>query len=135
MAEAANPARNRKPSSITRMMPEGRRRAHDRAASRTNDGRREGALRVLLAPFVRPERKRLFMIAMSSVFGGLAEAAMLVLLARAAFAIASNHSSIAVNEGPIDNWRVSVPAVLVCAAGCVVLRLLLQAGATVLGAR
>lgn len=116
-------------------MPGSRRRASGPDAATGRSARREGSLRDVLVPLVRPERKRLSLIAVSSVLGGLAEAALLVLLARIAFAIASDHSSITVSFGPIDGWRVSVPELLAFAAGFVAVRMVLQAIQTVLAAR
>ena len=70
----------------------------------------------------------------TSILGGLAEAAMLVLVARIAFALASDSSNVTLNVGPITNWVVSVPILIGIAAALVVVRMAFQALQTVLAA-
>lgn len=74
-------------------------------------------------------------MSISSILGGLVEAAMLVLIARIAFALASDSSHVTVNVGPIDNWVISVPVLIGIAAALVLVRMGFQALQTVLAAR
>jgi ATP-binding cassette, subfamily B, bacterial len=83
-------------------------------------------LRALLAPFVRHNRGRLAGLASASLFGGFAEAAVLVVIARVAFAITQQHSSVSVSAGPVGPYEVSVPALIALAAVATLVRLVLQ---------
>jgi ATP-binding cassette subfamily B protein len=74
-------------------------------------------------------------MSISSIVGGLTEAVMLVLIARIAFALASDSSNVHINVGPIDNWVISVPVLIAIAAGLVVVRMGFQALQAVLAAR
>jgi ABC-type multidrug transport system fused ATPase/permease subunit len=84
-------------------------------------------LRRLLAPFVRLNRGRLAGLASASLFGGFAEAAVLVVVARVAFAITQQHSTVSVSAGPVGPYEVSVPALIALAAVATLVRLALQA--------
>jgi ABC-type multidrug transport system fused ATPase/permease subunit len=96
---------------------------------------RQVPLRTLVLPLLRPQRVRLIAMSISSILGGLAEAAMLVLFARIAFALASGDDQVTVNVGPIDNWHLSVSELLWIAAALVAARVVLSALQMVLSAR
>lgn len=118
-----------------RVAPDDRKR---RLRSRTGTarGRRtEESIVTLVAPLVKLQRGRLILMSISSICGGFAEAALLVLIARIAFAIASGNDSVTVNMGPIHDWKLTVSVLLGLSAGLVVVRMGLQAVQTVLAAR
>ena len=100
-----------------------------------NRGPRQLSLRTLVLPLLRPQRRRLIAMSISSILGGLAEAAMLVLLARIAFALASGDDEVTLNLGPFHDWHFSVTNLLWIAAGLVGARFVLQALQMVLSAR
>jgi ATP-binding cassette subfamily B protein len=83
-------------------------------------------LRAVLAPFVRRDRGRLAVLASASLLGGFAEAAVLVVIARVAFAITQQDSSVTVTAGPLGPYEISVPTLFVLAAVATVIRLALQ---------
>jgi ATP-binding cassette subfamily B protein len=83
-------------------------------------------LRTLLAPLFAGHRVRLAVVASTSLFGGFAEAAVLVVIARVAFAITQQDSSVSVNAGPIGPYEISVPTLIVLAGLLTVARLALQ---------
>lgn len=88
----------------------------------------------LLAPFLGPHRGKLGTVAAAAFAGGLAEAGILVLIARTALAIAAADARFEVALGPVGEVTVSVPVMLVAAGVLVVLRvglLLLQSSLTV----
>jgi ATP-binding cassette, subfamily B, bacterial len=91
-----------------------------------NEGDTTPALRALLAPFVRRNRGRLAVLASASLLGGFAEAAVLVVIARVAFAITQQDSSVTVAAGPLGPYEISVPTLFVLAAVATVIRLALQ---------
>ena len=74
-------------------------------------------------------------MSITSIIGGLAEAALLVLIARIALALASDDSSVTFNLGPVHDWTVSVTVLLSVAAALVLVRMAFQALQTVLAAR
>ena len=74
-------------------------------------------------------------MSITSIIGGLAEAALLVLIARIALALASDDSSVTFNLGPVHDWTVSVTVLLSVAAALVLVRMAFQAMQTVLAAR
>jgi ATP-binding cassette, subfamily B, bacterial len=114
-----------------------------RSASRLRsraDGTKRGSskqlsLRSLLAPYLRRERKALVLLSVVSIVGGFAEAGVLVLIARIAFALADNASSVSVSFGPLPKLSVSVPDLLLTAAVLVIVRMGLQVIQTVIAAR
>jgi ATP-binding cassette, subfamily B, bacterial len=83
-------------------------------------------IRTLVAPFLRGNRARLGVLAAASLLGGFAEAAVLVAIARAAFAITQQDSSVSIKAGPIGPFEISVPALIVVAGVVTVARLALQ---------
>ena len=89
----------------------------------------------LVRPLAKMQRRRLILMSISSILGGIAEAAMLVLIARIAFALASGSDHITINFGPIHDWKLSVSVLLALSAGLVAVRMALQALQTVLAAR
>jgi ABC-type multidrug transport system fused ATPase/permease subunit len=96
---------------------------------------RQVPLRTLVLPLLKPQRTRLIAMSISSILGGLAEAAMLVLFARIAFALASGDDQVTVNLGPLDDWRFTVAELLWIAAALVAVRVVLSALQMVLSAR
>jgi ATP-binding cassette, subfamily B, bacterial len=83
-------------------------------------------LRKLLEPFLARNRARLVLLATVSLLGGFAEAGVLVLIARIAFAITQQDSSVGVAPGPLGPYEISVPTLIALAAVMTVVRLALQ---------
>jgi ATP-binding cassette, subfamily B, bacterial len=83
-------------------------------------------LRALLGPLIARNRSRLAVLATGSFLGGLAEATVLVLIARIAFAITNDDSSVTVTAGPIGPYEISVPTLITLAAVVTIIRLALQ---------
>jgi ATP-binding cassette subfamily B protein len=84
-------------------------------------------MRALLEPFIAGNRVRLVLLATGSLVGGFAEAAVLVLIARVAFAITQQDPSIEVTAGPLGPYEISVPTLIALAAVLTAVRLALQA--------
>ena len=84
-------------------------------------------LRTVLAPLFAGHRIRLAVVASTSLFGGFAEAAVLVVIARVAFAITQQDGSVSVTAGPIGPYEISVPTLIVIAGLLTAVRLVLQA--------
>ena len=80
-----------------------------------------GPVRILL-PYVRGQRRRLAVLVVLSVLGGLAEALVLVIVARLAFSLASNEDSVTVNLGPLGSFTASIRTLLVVAVVLVAIR-------------
>jgi ABC-type multidrug transport system fused ATPase/permease subunit len=83
-------------------------------------------LRALLEPYLRRNRAGLTVLAAASLLGGFAEAAVLVVIARVAFAITQQDSSVTVSAGPVGPYDVSVPALIALAAVATLVRLALN---------
>jgi ABC-type multidrug transport system fused ATPase/permease subunit len=83
-------------------------------------------LRALLAPFIVGNRARLAVLATASFLGGFAEAAVLVVIARVAFAITQHDSSVSIGAGTIGPYDISVPALIALAGVVTVIRLAFQ---------
>lgn len=92
-------------------------------------------LRDTVAPYVRSQRGKITLLSIAAIIGGFAEAGLLVLIARISFAVASNHSSITIEFGPIPSTQISVEVLVTVAAALVVLRAALQVAQSVLQAR
>jgi ATP-binding cassette, subfamily B, bacterial len=84
-------------------------------------------LRTLLVPFIGGNRARLTVLASTSLIGGFTEAAVLVVIARVAFAITQQDSSVSVSAGPVGPYEISVPALILIACVMTGARLALQA--------
>jgi ATP-binding cassette, subfamily B, bacterial len=84
-------------------------------------------LRALLEPFVTRNRARLAVLASTSMLGGFAEAAVLVVIARVAFAITQHDASVSISAGPVGPYDISVPTLIAIAGGATLVRLALQA--------
>jgi ABC-type multidrug transport system fused ATPase/permease subunit len=82
-------------------------------------------LRALLEPFLRRNRARLAVLAGASLFGGFAEAAVLLVIARVGFAITQQESSVTVSAGPVGPYEASVPVLIALAGVATVVRLAL----------
>jgi ABC-type multidrug transport system fused ATPase/permease subunit len=74
-------------------------------------------------------------MSVAAVLGGFAEAAVLVLIARIAFALSSPNSGVKVGLGPVGSVTISINALIGIAAVLVVVRIALQILYTVLAAR
>jgi ATP-binding cassette, subfamily B, bacterial len=83
-------------------------------------------LRALLEPYLRRNRAGLAVLGSASLLGGFAEAAVLVVIARVAFAITQQDSSVTVSAGPVGPYDVSVPALIALAAVATLVRLALN---------
>jgi ATP-binding cassette subfamily B protein len=83
-------------------------------------------LRALIAPLLARHRLRLAVLSATSLLGGFAEAAVLVVIARVGFAITQQDSSVSVSAGPIGPYEISVPALIAVAGVMTVARLVLQ---------
>ena len=86
------------------------------------------SLRRVLGPFLEGQRRRLVLLSITAAVGGFAEAVVLVLISRIAFALASEgdqRSHVAVDLGPIQT-SLSLPFLIGVAAFLVALRLLLN---------
>ena len=99
---------------------------------RATDGR---PLRQLLGPLIRPQRGRMVKMSAAAIVGGFAEAAVLVLIARIAFALASTGDEVNVDLGPLGSQKIPVTTLIIAALALVVLRVALQAVSTVLATR
>ena len=86
-------------------------------------------------PAACEEMRVAVLMSITSIIGGLAEAALLVLIARIALALASDDSSVTFNLGPVHDWTVSVTVLLSTAAVLVLVRMAFQSMQTVLAAR
>jgi ATP-binding cassette subfamily B protein len=80
----------------------------------------------LLMPEVAGHRRRLVSLAALSVIGGLAEACVLVIAARLAFAFASSDDAVTVRLGPLGETHPTIATLLSIAAGLVAFRLATQ---------
>jgi ATP-binding cassette subfamily B protein len=83
-------------------------------------------LRALLEPYLRRNRAGLAVLASASLLGGFAEAAVLVVIARVAFAITQQDSTVTVSAGPLGPYDVSVPTLIALAAVATLVRLVLN---------
>src|SRR4051794_34405625 len=74
-------------------------------------------------------------MSITAILGGFAEAAVLVLIARIAFALASKGNDVSLNLGPLGSASVSINALIGAAAVLVLARIALQVAYTVLAAQ
>lgn len=84
------------------------------------------SLRTLLAPVVVENRGRLAVLAAVSLLGGLAEASVLVLVARVGVAISAGETSIGFGLGPLGSFDARIPTLLGTAGAIVALKFGLQ---------
>ncbi len=91
--------------------------------------------RELIGPLAREQRNRLIIVGITSILGALAEAAVLVLIARVAFALASSSSGVTLDLGPLGSVHTSLDALLLVGGVLVVLRMVLQGVTSVYAAR
>lgn len=110
----------------------GQRRRLRGAPSRRTSG--DLALRALLAPIARPERRRLVVISAASIAGGFAEAAMLVVIARTALVLAAGDDSASLRLPVVGSVTFTVTAMLVVAGALVAAKLTLQTTSSLLTA-
>jgi ABC-type multidrug transport system fused ATPase/permease subunit len=92
-------------------------------------------LRDVIAPLVRGQRRRLAIVSVASVVGGFAEAGILVIFARVAFALAADNDQVTFSTGALGTIHLSMTEVLVVAAVLAGVRMALQWVAVVLSAR
>jgi len=74
-------------------------------------------------------------MSIASIAGGFAQAGMLVLIARIAFALVSSNSQVSIHIGPLPTIKVSITVLLVCAGGLAVLSMALMITQAILAAR
>jgi ABC-type multidrug transport system fused ATPase/permease subunit len=79
---------------------------------------RSTSLRTLLVPLIRGSRWRLALLGLITAVGGLAEAAVLVIVARTAFALGSGESSVTGSVGPLGPFELPI-GTLLGLAGCI----------------
>lgn len=97
----------------------------------------KASLRQVFGPFLEGQRRRLVLLSGSAALGGFAEAAVLVLISRIAFALASEgdqRSHVTVDLGPI-HAVVSLPFLIGSTAALIALRLALNIWQARLSAR
>jgi ATP-binding cassette subfamily B protein len=104
-----------------------------RAGGRRTPG--DLGLRSLIAPVARPQRWRLVLISALSIMGGLAEAGMLIVVARAAFALGSGDDTASVRLPVVGQVTLTVTGMLLVASVLVMAKLALQATSKLLTAR
>ncbi len=80
----------------------------------------------LVRPLLVGQRHRLAILACTSIIGGLIEAALLVVLARSAFALASGDDNVTVNIPIIGTFHFSVAGLLGIGVGLVFVRMALN---------
>src|SRR4051794_33508227 len=100
--------------------------------------RRENAeleLRRVIGPFAAGQRGRLVLVSALSIIGGFADAAILLIIARVAFGLASTDDELSVTIPIIGQKTIALSALLVMAAVLVVVRCTLQWFSARTGAR
>lgn len=80
----------------------------------------------LVGRFTRGSRRSLALIAVCATIGGFAEAAVLVVIARLAFALASDFPEVTVSLGPLGKIHFAMGTLIAIAFGLVVVRIVLQ---------
>jgi len=95
----------------------------------------EASVWKLVMPLVRTQRGRLSRMSIAAILSGFAEAAVLVLIARIAFALASTEDDVTVSLGPLGEHTLSISLLLGVAAALIVVRIGLQAVYTLLSSR
>lgn len=106
-------------------------------ASTTGTPTGQAPLRQVYQPFLEGQRRRLLLLSLFAAVGGFSEAAVLVLISRVAFALASEgdqRSLVAVDLGPI-HIELGLPTLMGLAAALIALRLALNIGQARLSAR
>ncbi|MGH9048607.1 MAG: ABC transporter ATP-binding protein [Acidimicrobiia bacterium] len=91
-------------------------------------------LRALVGPIARPQRGRLVAISVSSIVSGFAEAAMLVVVARVAFVLASGDDSVSFTPPIVGRITLTVTEMLLAASVLIAVKLALQATGSLLTA-
>ena len=84
-----------------------------------------GPIRLLL-PYTAGQRRNLTLLIVLSILGGFAEAVVLLIIARAAFALASSGGSVTLHVGPAGQFSISLGVLIGIAAVLVVVRVVLQ---------
>ena len=108
----------------------------ERQARRRTRRRPESeSIRSLVAPVVRPELRRILPMSFAAIAGGLAEALVLVLIARIALALSGGHDHVNLHVGPIHAIRETVLTLIIAAAVIVLIRVALQVVQNALAAR
>ena len=107
------------------------------AAANAEPPTEKASLRQVFGPFLEGQRRRLVLLSGSAALGGFAEAAVLVLISRIAFALASDgdqRSHVEVDLGPI-HAVVGLPFLIGSTAALIALRLVLNIWQARLSAR
>jgi ATP-binding cassette, subfamily B, bacterial len=104
------------------------RRADGESAGTTEEPARATTFSIpsLVRPLLVGQRHRLAILAFTSIVGGLIEAAMLVVLARSAFALASGDDNVTVSIPIIGTLHFSVAGLLGMGVGLVFVRMVLN---------
>jgi ABC-type multidrug transport system fused ATPase/permease subunit len=100
---------------------------HDNRAMWLGQQRADTSLRTQMAVLTRGYRRRLSVIVLGSFLSGMAEASILFILARVAFALANEKGEVPASIGPFSGVDLSVGTLLLIAAVLVVVRLGLEA--------
>ena len=101
-------------------------------ANRPGPGR---SIRSLVLPLVGSQRGRLARMSIAAIVSGFAEAAILVLIARIAFALASTHNEVQVKAGPLGSHTFTIDQLVLLAGALVIVRIALQTVAVILETR
>jgi ATP-binding cassette subfamily B protein len=82
---------------------------------------------VLVGPVVAGRRRRLALLVLLALGGGLAEATVLILIADIAFAITGGHSRVALGLGPLGGLDLPIGTMVLLGGGLTLLRFAFQA--------
>jgi ATP-binding cassette subfamily B protein len=100
-----------------------------------SSGDSDTGLRDLLGPLARPQRRRLAAMSVASILAGFAEAGLLIVMARIAFALAEADDKIHVHAGPFGEHVLNLWQLLAFAALLAISRMILQGIAAVMASR
>ncbi len=90
---------------------------------------------MLLTALLRPHRGALVVMSVAAAAAGFAEAAVLVIIARIAFALTSPNKNVDVDLGPLGEVSLSIGTLLMFALVLVIARVVLQVGYTVIATK
>jgi ABC-type multidrug transport system fused ATPase/permease subunit len=113
------------------------RRADDESAEPDEEERpaRSASIPSLVRPLLVGQRHRLAILAFTSIVGGLVEAALLVVLARSAFALASGDDNVTVDVPIVGTFHFTVSGLLGIGVGLVFVRMALNWTGVLMAAR
>jgi ABC-type multidrug transport system fused ATPase/permease subunit len=95
----------------------------------------ERSVRHLVWPYTAGQRRRLALMSLAAISGGFAEAALLLLIARIAFALSSHGADVTFTVGPLGSITMSIPGLVAVAAALVLLKMFFQSAQSRLAAR